>query len=252
MMNNIHTLINKGVIKIDNDVIIGTTRDYDLFNLLSCNRKISTTNVNNIKRSILRDGYCKCNEVIVDDMWNVVDGQHTFTACKELGMDIRFKMIKGVDVNTIITLNTHQKNWVGIDFVKSYAARGYEDYKLLLDVIEANQDIGFSAVMNLMFDNRSAVINMVQDGTIEVTDAMIEKCNSRIKNYRILFMDYKDRMLKGNVDHICKVMPLLDNDFMVRMLTNIFSSEPEFNINLGIKDINHMELIADKIHEFYR
>ena len=165
-MNEIKELIERGVVKVDTEVVIGTTKEYGLFNLLNCNREINQTNVNNIKKSILESGYCKCNEVIVDEMWNVIDGHHTFTACKELGMGIRFKMIEGLDVSSIMALNSNQRNWSNIDFIKSYANRGFESYKMLLEAIEKNKDITLSYILILMFDKRDNTLdNTIKNGT---------------------------------------------------------------------------------------
>ena len=68
-MNEIKELIERGVVKVDTEVVIGTTKEYGLFNLLNCNREINQTNVNNIKKSILESGYCKCNVWRLDLKW---------------------------------------------------------------------------------------------------------------------------------------------------------------------------------------
>lgn len=247
-MNEIKELIERGVVKVDTEVVIGTTKEYGLFNLLNCNREINQTNVNNIKKSILESGYCKCNEVIVDEMWNVIDGQHTFTACKELGMEIRFKMIEGLDVSSIMALNSNQRNWSNIDFIKSYANRGFESYKMLLEAIEKNKDITLSYILILMFDKRGNTLdNTIKNGTLKISEERLDRFYGRAANYRALLLKYGDRFAKRYVDDIRSILELLDNDFMSRMLENVFARDKSFTIDLHSKEVNQMKAIADKI-----
>lgn len=244
----IKQLIERGVVKVDDSVIVATTKDYSLFNFLNTNREINQTNVKNIKKSILEYGYSKCNEVTVDEMWNVMDGQHTFTACMELDIPIRFKMIEGLTVQDMISLNSNQKNWTTYDFIKSYAYRRFKSYQMMLEAIEKNKDISLSYLLILMFNKRSDKLTKnIQQGTLKVTDEMIDKFYKRVANYRALLIKYSDRFPKKYPDDIALVLELLDNDFMCRMLENVFERDNTFKIDLATKEINQMKYIADKI-----
>lgn len=246
-MKDIKELINNKTIQIDKSVIVGTTKEYDLFQILSCNREINRTNVNNIKKSIQDNGYCKCNEVIVDEFWNIIDGQHTFTACKELGLEIRFKMIEGIGIETITTLNTNQRNWNNLDFIKYHVDMRNEDYIMLYKIINNNQDIPMSQILILMFNSRGKAEDSIKDGTFTLSEEILERFYVRLNNYRELVIKYKDRFTKKYTDDTKKILELLDNDFMSRMLQHVFEKEPGFEINLGVAGENHMKLIADKI-----
>jgi hypothetical protein len=74
-----------------------------------------------------------------DDCYQIVEGQHRFEAGKRLGMSefpcYVIDWLEGCDEdeiqNIIISLNANNKAWTIYDFVKSFADRGDEEYKVL-------------------------------------------------------------------------------------------------------------------------
>jgi hypothetical protein len=96
--------------------------DYKKFNLLDYNRQTSEHQVKKLKESIEKYGYIASNPIIVDRHYNIIDGQHRFIACKELGLPIIYEIAdEGNDI--IITLNTTQRKWNLSDYVNYYSYR---------------------------------------------------------------------------------------------------------------------------------
>ena len=247
-MTNIKQLIEDGIVIPDKDVIIATTKEYSLFNLLNSNREIKRSNVENIKKSILQNGYSKFSTIIIDEDFNIINGQHRFTACHELDMPIRFTMIEGATAEDMIILNSNQRNWENEDFIKSYAYRGFKYYQTILEAIEKNSDISLSYLLILMFDNRNPkLIKSIQQGTVKVTDEIMDRFYKRVANYRSLILKYSDRFNKKDSDDVKPILDLLDNDFMCSMLEGVFERDKDFKIDLRSREINHMKYIADKI-----
>ena len=102
---------------------INLTTDYSSIELMSTiNRKIKIANVNNIKRSILKNDLTASNPIIVfrnpkkKGKFLVIDGQHRLTACIELGLPIYYvidetiKTIKEAG-DAILLLNNNSKSY---------------------------------------------------------------------------------------------------------------------------------------------
>lgn len=104
-----------------------------------------------------------------------------------------------------------------------------------------------SQILILMFNSRGKAEDSIKDGTFTLSEEILERFYVRLNNYRELVIKYKDRFTKKYTDDTKKILELLDNDFMSRMLQHVFEKEPGFEINLGVAGENHMKLIADKI-----
>ena len=73
--------------------MIHTTKEYDKFSLINYNREVNRKHLNRLKISIKHKDLTKFKPVIVDKEFCVVDGQHTFVACKELGLPIHYMQL---------------------------------------------------------------------------------------------------------------------------------------------------------------
>jgi hypothetical protein len=78
-------LTNRGAV-----MIIQKTKDYSKFNLLKWNRPIDQKNVKKLidenKKQFNFDSF----PILVDENFSIIDGQHRFMACKQLGCDIYY------------------------------------------------------------------------------------------------------------------------------------------------------------------
>lgn len=104
------------------------TKDYDKFNMLDFNRDLDRRHINKLKKSITQNGYLVANPIIVDSDYNIIDGQHRFIACMEMGLPIYYEIVEDSQ-NMIIDLNTTQKKWNMADYVNYYASKGNAHYQ---------------------------------------------------------------------------------------------------------------------------
>lgn len=109
--------------------IIHNTKNYAKFNLLKNNRRVMQRQVENIKKSIEAFGYKEYRPVIVDEDFNIIDGQHRFKACQELKLPIYYSVETDHDAwDIIIALNANQKNWALNDYIHYHASNGKPFY----------------------------------------------------------------------------------------------------------------------------
>lgn len=96
------------------DYKVHTTNDYRKFKILEGNRSVEK--VKKIKDSISKFGYLH-KPILVNDNFEVVDGQHRLEACKQLGVPIDYVMQRGLKIAHCQTLNNGQINWGLADYL---------------------------------------------------------------------------------------------------------------------------------------
>jgi len=104
------------------------TKDYDKFVFRADNRaKIDHHHVERLKSSILSRNLLDMRPIIINEDWEVIDGQHRLLAARELGLDIYYQ-IEAAKTIDIIQLNV-QKSWSYADYMNYYCKNGYKAYQ---------------------------------------------------------------------------------------------------------------------------
>ena len=169
--------------------LIFTTTDYDIFNFLTGNRTINANNVKKLKESINENGYKKSQPIIVNQDFEIIEGQHRFVACEELKLPIYFTIEREDEDSIKLTqdLNKNQKNWGLIDYIKSYVDRGYQDYINFLRFVE-DRNLNVTTAIVLAWGTRGANIrNKIMQGKIEFTiyeENRVDEIINRLKEIK--------------------------------------------------------------------
>lgn len=114
------------------------SKEYNNFKFLSANRPIDYNHVNKIKKSLQEYGFLDSQPITVNSEMEIIDGQHRFVACKEMGLPIKFVQIqpKRTD-NILVSLNTTQKLEYQRD--KCYECSTTAGYIKMLETIYNNK-----------------------------------------------------------------------------------------------------------------
>lgn len=91
---------------------------YGKFKMLLGNRIVEQRRVDTIKKSIIENGWVM-NPIVINENWEIIDGQGRFTALRELNMPIYFVVARGAGINECRALNIKQKNWTVKDYISS-------------------------------------------------------------------------------------------------------------------------------------
>lgn len=124
------------------------TNDYGKFDFFNQNRPISQGLVERLKKSIHEVGYINGRPVLVNSRFLILDGQHRFIACKELGLPIIYEIQKGDEDKVILALNTNQKSWSLKEFVNMHAKNGLREYQYL-QMIDEKYNLGISNTLSI-------------------------------------------------------------------------------------------------------
>ena len=169
---------------------IYSTMDYDKFNLIKYNRIINRKHVEDFKQLILTYGYEIAAPIIVDQEFNIIEGQHRFMALKELGYPIYFSFSCKVkyEVEELAAMNSHNKNWTTGDYVKGYAAGGNINYEKILQLSDKlNLDI--NDTINYMYECRvsgGTPLIKIKDGQFIYTQELEQNALHIMREYKTL------------------------------------------------------------------
>lgn len=130
---NIENIIEENDNKTD--TVEYVTSDFSKFKFMANNRDINKKYVAKLKKSISERGYIG-NGILVNENFEVLDGQHRLTACMELGVAVKYIIKHGYDIKEISALNMNGHNWNINTFVNSYVKSGSDDYKFFADTCE--------------------------------------------------------------------------------------------------------------------
>ena len=105
------------------------TRDYARFKLTDDNRDggVKEIHVQRLIDSIKAKNLLELRPIIVNNNWEVIDGQHRLEAAKRLGVDIYYEVKADTEKHDIILLNIAEK-WQQRDYLNYYVKNGYPEY----------------------------------------------------------------------------------------------------------------------------
>ena len=110
------------------------THNYNMFGAVDGNRTISQTHVRALKKSISKEHIP--TPIIVNNKYEIIDGQHRVEAIKQLGKPVYFVVIDDLAVNDVKRLNTIGRNWTVRDFMNLYIKEGNKNYMVYRDFMD--------------------------------------------------------------------------------------------------------------------
>lgn len=129
--------------KVVNQIYV--TYDYDKFLKLDGNRDVKS--INKILKSIDTVGQV-LSPILVNEKFEIIDGQHRLEAFRARGLPVYYIIQEGIGYAECQNLNIGQSNWSTLDYVKSYASQGDENYQYLLQLLaEFIKDFKLEGVM---------------------------------------------------------------------------------------------------------
>jgi hypothetical protein len=128
-----------------NQIQVHTTTEYSLFKILNGNRDVNELHLRRLKESIKKNHLTTI--IMVNEKFEIIDGQHRFLVCQELKLPINYIISKNYGLNEVQILNANMKNWSTNDYVNGYCDLGYKDYEMYRDFVA---DYGFSSRLAIL------------------------------------------------------------------------------------------------------
>lgn len=204
------------------------TNDLSIFKTIEGNRPPNLQHVRRLTSSIEENGVL-CNPILVNEKFQVIDGQHRLLAAKNVKSEIYYIILNGYDLEEVHTLNLNQKNWTKKDFMNGYADMGIESYVKLRTFYKQNNDFTLNTCIALC-SNTSSASNI---------KAHAYRANGKIVKQKEIFEDGtwkgKDFKLAQRVaDKIRLVKPYYQNytrTSFVGTMTGLILNNKEFDMS---------------------
>lgn len=164
------------------------TYDYDMFKCLIGNREVVERRKNKIIASVKSVGQLPI-PILVNEKYEVVDGQGRLEAWKELGLPVLFLIQKGIGLKECQAINQNQEKWRSLDYIKS-TATFCPIYKHLLEFYDEFPDFNLSqyitAIKNGQYWN-GGYSKQVMNGAFQATDEEFENGRQALMYARRFF-----------------------------------------------------------------
>jgi hypothetical protein len=122
---------------------VNQTTDYSKFKTLKGNRNVNKLHVKRLQKSF-KQSYL-LSPIIVNQDYEIIDGQHRFEAAKSEKLPINFILCNDYGLNEVQLLNTNMKNWKKEDYLNAYCDLGYENYLTFRNFMRKYSDFGIAS-----------------------------------------------------------------------------------------------------------
>lgn len=149
--------------------MVYATKNYDQFTIMPDNRKINQLHVNRLIQSF-KEQYL-VSPIIVNQRYEVIDGQHRLEACKATDNLIYYIIVPYYGINEVQRFNANQKNWSKIDFLEMFVSQGKEPYIQFKQFMEDFPELDFLACESILTGRSQGTRNKsVNNKTVSMRD----------------------------------------------------------------------------------
>jgi hypothetical protein len=225
-----------------NSTQVHTTTDYSKFKPISGNRNKNLLHINRLKKSMAKNYLFTI--IIVNENFEIIDGQHRFDVIQELQLPLHYLICKGYGLAEVQILNQNSKTWNADDYLTGYCQLGYEHY---LEYAKFKKRFGFgnNVCMTLLSNNDSgSVIKSFYNGEFKIKDynKAIDKAN-KIKLIGKYYDGYKRQTFVRAISQMLD-KPLFDFTHFIQKL----QIQPLALQNCN--DVHQYKLLIEEIYNY--
>jgi hypothetical protein len=145
--------------------------DYDKFTTLDRNRELNLANKKKLMESMKEEQLII--PIIVNQYYQIIDGQHRFFSSKELGLPIFYIINRNYGIEQVIRANTVGVNWTKENFLQSYVNQGLQTYKEL-DEIRKDYAVNIGTLLSIIAEfkgqSNEYITNQFENGVLKIGD----------------------------------------------------------------------------------
>lgn len=108
-------------------------KDYSKFRNITGNRKINQAHVTRLVSAIEQKNLLRYYPILVNEHWEVIDGQHRLAAAAQLDYPVFVEEVDGLRIEDVMSINTNSRSWNLRDFCEAYIQLDKKDYQKLVD-----------------------------------------------------------------------------------------------------------------------
>lgn len=203
---------------------VNETTDYSMFKTLVGNRNVNKLHISRLEQSF-NEKYL-FSPILVNQKYEIIDGQHRFQAAKNLKLPISFMIVNDYGLKEVQLLNTNMKNWKKEDYLQAHCDLGRKEYLKFKQFMLDYPDFGILACEIFL-------TNLISGGKQTVIDGKKASRNDFQKGDLIIPDIEKS---KENAEKILMIKPFYSGFYratFVRSMLGIFQ----------VEDYNHAKFI---------
>ncbi len=170
------------------NIQVQETNDYSKFTILKGNRTPNDVHVQRLVKSFEKKYLM--SPMLVNEHYQIIDGQHRYLACKQLGLPLRYIMVPGYGLTDVQILNSNSSNWNKYDYLQGYCDLGVQPYMQMKKFMQSYPDLGIAACEQLLtntvggVNNRGTVmpgrgrVKNFEEGRLEIPDLKLSYENA--------------------------------------------------------------------------
>lgn len=175
------------------------------FKFLDYNRPINKRHIDELKESIEKNGYIESLPIVVDTEGYILDGQHRYVACQELGITPPHLTMPMNNKKIIHLINSLQKSWNTLDYIHYYAQLGNPYF---IELLRLSKKYNLSPVVTLLMfkSNGGHLLSDIRNEnlTFDVSEKGLKRIEEKLQNILRIYECYgvkSNKLFKA----ICKV-----------------------------------------------
>lgn len=167
---------------------IQKTLNYSIFKKLSGNRPLDGSHLKKLKTSIKNDNQLSLHPIIVNNLFEIIDGQHRLKSAEDLGVEIYYIVSDSVKEGHLIDCNVNQKSFQVENYIEYFSIKGSNDSYVKLSEMLNSSKLKPKALLNLILGTVSPQLLMfLKTGKFRLPEnKCYEKC---LKDY-LKFIEY--------------------------------------------------------------
>lgn len=217
------------------------TKDYSRFKRLEGNREVLNRRVEKIIHSINEVGYVN-NPILVNEKYEVIDGQGRLEAFKRLNIPVEYIMVKGIGVKECISMNINMENWTMEDFINCYAENGNDNYIKFKHLIDIADGVSLKVIWCALFRLYQIDNNTIKEQKLHITDKQYRDAIERIEYVKPVWKALPkntntNKSLPGNKTLICQSLTMyhkyeeVDKERLIKVVLEKFGTMQGFSKN---------------------
>jgi hypothetical protein len=162
-------MLNKNNDEVVNQIY--RTNEYKKFQRISGNRTVNKKKVKDLIKSMEKGGWLSTMVITVNELMQIIDGQHRYLAARETGTPILYQIVAGTGLKEVIRTNSGSSNWTIKDHIPSQIALGNKSFILLDKLMKGFPELSHSICqMMLTQSTKNPSREDVENGTWEIGD----------------------------------------------------------------------------------
>lgn len=163
--------------------VVFRTTDYSQFKHMSGNRSVLDARKNKIVRSVKTNGQIY-TVIIVNEKFEVIDGQGRLAAFQELGLPVNYVVVPGLTAKDCAVLNASTTCWNIHDYITSYKDLGYEPCVRLDRLLQKHEALGIRPIIYAVTNRIGIVTNGkglnadIREGRLELSEEVEKEAES--------------------------------------------------------------------------